>query len=108
MPVINSLAGFALAAALGLGGILGLLLGMCALERRMLRAPRRPPVARVLAARVYRLGISVLALALAACTLGIERPRGIAAEGGPGAMRRPRRISASGSRRSRNRAKPRS
>lgn len=44
MPVINSLAGFAIAATIGISAIIGSLIGMSWVEQRVLR-PELPPAA---------------------------------------------------------------
>lgn len=44
MPVINSLAGFAIAATIGISAIIGSLIGMSWVEQRLL-GPEPPPVA---------------------------------------------------------------
>ncbi|MGP4019870.1 hypothetical protein [Saccharopolyspora sp. 5N708] len=146
--MINSLAGFAMAAAVGIGAIIGMLIVMSWVERRMLGSgvPRREPArsrhretSRFVAEyrhqranltaqpRAHRSALSavfaVVAVVLAVFSVGYEtvrtpsgvvRSRRAVSVGGPGAMRRPGprhsfdRPTERGSRRSRNRAKPRS
>ncbi|WP_190822637.1 hypothetical protein [Saccharopolyspora pogona] len=139
--MINSLAGFALAATVGIGAIIGMLIAMSWVERRMLGSgvPRRESVhgrhrgtsrlvaeyrqqravlgARPRIRRNVPVLFTVVAALLALCSAGnaVRMPtRRMAAAGGPGAMRRPGprhsfdRPTGRGSRRSRNRAKPRS
>ncbi|MCI2419965.1 hypothetical protein MOQ72_21185 [Saccharopolyspora sp. K220] len=146
--MINSLAGFAMAAAVGIGSIIGMLVVMSWVERRMLGsgAPRREPArsrpretSRFVAeyrhqraslnapTRTHRNALSavfsVVAVVLAVFSVGygsmrtpseVVRSRRPVSVGGPGAMRRPGprhlfdRPTGRGSRRSRNRAKPRS
>lgn len=142
VPVINSLAGFALAATVGIGAIIGSLITMSWVERKMLgsgasrresergrhreasrlvaeyRQQRAVLGARPRSRRNLSLVFTVVAAFLALCAVGgtaVRMPtRHVVAAGGPGAMRRPGPRHSfdppteRGSRRSRNRAKPRS
>ncbi|MGW3470471.1 hypothetical protein ACWDKQ_18880 [Saccharopolyspora sp. NPDC000995] len=139
--MINSLAGFALAATVVIGAIIGSLISMSWVERRMLGSgvPRRESArgrhretSRLVAEyrqqravlgdrprtrRTVPVLCTVVAALLAPCSVGnaVRMPtQRMASAGGPDAMRRPGprhsfdRPTGRGSRRSRNRAKPRS
>jgi hypothetical protein len=135
VPVINSLAGFAWAATIGIGAIIGMLITMSWVERKMLGAgvPRRETARgrhretgkivaeyrqqrAVSGGRTRRNALGVFAAVLAMLRTSAEAVRGRAAApaGGPGAMRRPGarhsfdRPTGRGSRRSRILARQRS
>ncbi|GAA4883967.1 hypothetical protein GCM10023222_47710 [Saccharopolyspora cebuensis] len=104
--MINSLSGFAVAASIGISAILVSLLGMCWVERRLVGSGR---ARRRILPKVHR---PVRAPLADRAVLLLRPPSPSWQRGGPGAMRRPRRwrgvLTARGSRRSRNRVRPRS
>ncbi|MEV0051005.1 hypothetical protein AB0L13_17015 [Saccharopolyspora shandongensis] len=130
--MINSLAGFAWAASIGIGAIIGMLIAMSWVERKMLGsgAPRRETARgrhretgrlvgeyRQRAApggRPRRNALAAVVLAMLRTSAEAVRGRDAAPAGGPGAMRRPGprhsfdRPTGRGSRRSRILAKQRS
>ncbi|WP_143060854.1 hypothetical protein [Saccharopolyspora shandongensis] len=130
--MINSLAGFTWAASIGIGAIIGMLIAMSWVERKMLGSgvPRRETArgrhretGRLVAeyrqravpgGRPRRNALAAVVLAMLRTPAEAVRGRDAAPAGGPGAMRRPGprhsfdRPTGRGSRRSRILAKQRS